>query len=1227
MKVKQQVEYGLQGQFKVDIYNRDDELIDSTDYFSNFITQTGLHYPLYYNFADCFRYLTLGTNGGPNTMDVTGLLPVGTPVSARVKDYDDGEIGIQWWDYLGDDHLDKQSNSSAGSCGTIVGADGPSFYRGWKLPTGENVYTDDVTPISEFVVSPSTGLDLTGKYAFSRVPRSVLIPSGTKTIITYMLNVKIKHTGISYFYDGTFNTENAEISEQEHLVDSFGHLSGYYRQCYHGLRCVDNQGRTFIPKYGDPMEPSQVRLTDLAIYFSPENSQFDVNRHGGGQTDVFQAYATDGLCALSFNHDLAKNANVPDNQITAQKNAKMAFSSYPDDSDSPFEHHPSIRLKPPTDEKPPRLIDYTKVTSQSIDLNDSNYEYISNADAAISMATYGKERLMTTQFDRGFKSAFSSMMSNLGVNFDNFTGRRRNITRKAFITPINALGHNSRFGSLVYAMKNGDDYWPAVDCMFFDTSGRSVMQHYRKFNGCYLTERGKGIIKSRLTTDPSTNGGFNLETVHGPIVYDANDGRSYITGHSGFYEGTTTTNTNWPYDTINVPAEATRVSGPTALTANTLPGADYDFTWQHDIVDGYTVPGDTGTYAWDHANAGKVLVDGTLYYGVGAIQGHLFPSADDYGIVDHRIAVQSAPCCVDSDGTTILTQYTTKAACDAAVKDWEADGILLRTAIQEPPAVAGVTDEGIGSRWFSTDDLYWPNVDGGKLNFKVADLHYYDAGLGIIADPDIWVCSDSQYTTEATCLETAGTCANGTDTNKTDCENSASTWTATNTWTNTKQGYFTKDDQIVADVTFDTKLETFTPQVADPTKLQPLNSITQNYVSTTQHAGFFLSRDSGYYEIDRKQPVQLGAWSSTADYVAGDIVDDDGGSTIAGGGKLYMAKQASKNATLGTNADWQELSASFPVPYDGNHLEAVDAGTTASVAMGILRNNMKDLGGICEDQSVDGNGDLLYPSKTTCEAASKTWIIQAVTGYLVPAEHLTNGNISNTTWVGNVASFPPANSVEIPAFADSSETVFGQSNSPYFGAQIATAKDAVSVVSHLFDGFGTFPTRATNMVARRSGDALDAGDGGTMAWVFTGCDMTPAAKQTPTCSDTQYTNQNDCETNSKVWYGHGTDPIYVLASRGQLGADMDWKPTTKFGGVIKMTDFLPPDGYFYHFESERLLPNFAEGSADTNSFKREDIDQGGVYPGMSNLNTLEVYMDISWSAPCAGVVDCIEQEA
>ena len=1189
MRIKQDIEYGLEGQFKVDIYNRAGEMVDTTEYFTNFITQTGLNYPLYYNFADCFRYLTLGRNGGANTMSVTGLLPDPTYVTSLVKNYDTDHISYQDWAYLGDSHLDKKSSSSAGSCGTIVGADGPSFYRGWKLPTGDNVFTEGQTTISEFMVSPSTGIDETGRYAFSRVPRSVSIPSGTRTIVTYMLNVKIKHTGVNYFHSGTFNTGQAEISEQENLVQSFGGLSGYYRQCYHGLRCVDNQGRTFIPKYGDPMEPSNVRLDDLAIYFSPDNSQFDVNAHGGGQSDVAKSYSADGLCALSFNHDFAANANVGDDEI--HNNAKMSLSSLPTDTSSPFEHHKNIRLNATASERPPRLSDYTTSTNQTVDLNSSVYNYLElgtkGADA-VSMATFGEQMIRGAEYDRGFKTAFSSMMSNLGVNLTDFTGRRRNLVRKAFITPINALGHNSRFGSLIYAFKNGSAYWPAVDCMFFDSSGRSVMQHYRVFSGCHLTERGKGIIKSVLTTDPPTHGGFTVESVQGPIVYDGNFGTSDITGHSGFYEGTTTWNEN-TYSWDSTPADAVRISG--------------------EITAGSTVPGDTGAF-------GKVTVGGKNYYGVGAIQGHLNPTAFDYGVVDNRVEIKAK---VGPNG--------------GAYDNYDADNPdkfqTVRSAINTPPLTAGTDGKGYN---FSSDDLYWPNVMDGKLNFKVDDLQYYHVGLGIVPDPE---------------------------------------------------DHFKSSEQIVADVTYSTSLETFVTDPLAPINYLPLKSITQNHLNSTQHVGFFLSRDSGWLEVDRHGNTE-GPWSTSTTYAKGAIVDDGTGicndtnrltktlcednglcnggncsdyqhtteanciadgtcsdtqyttkatceansetwsatntwtvytteTTCEGAGTCSTPQYTTKSACEGVSATWT------PWTWTDNTWFAPDTiGAGAKMYRSVVDDNEKSVpilysnkweqistipydGTRLNNSHSAGGSPEGTPASVEQRDNFKDLNNQAITGYLVPSAHMYNGDIVNTTWVGDTTTanaFPPANSIQVPV-----ENKTPSSQDAYIGPTVSAFTTKVGMPNQMFDGFGSFATQATNMVARRSGDGINALGGSSMALIFTGCDATAGA-------------------NKK------SEPIYVLAGHAKdQNGDFDWAVNAQFTGAVEMTDFIPPKGYFIHYESPRLLPNFATGQAGSDSYPRTDIAQGGYYPGMSNLNTLEVYMDVSWSAPCAGVVGCVEQEA
>lgn len=1117
-QIRPQAEFGLHGAFKVDIYNQAGEMVETTDYFDNFITETGLNYPYWYNFADCFRYLSLGDDGSANTLNTEYLH--GSATVALVKDHNNGNKYWQYWTGLGDSILDKASNASAGSCGTIVEAAGPAWYRGWVLPTGDNTFTESNVPIQEFMVSPSSGTDPTGRLAFSRIPRSVSIPSGTRTIITYRLQVKIKHTGINYFYKNTFNTGGAEVSEQVHLVSGWGQLSGYYRQCYHGLRCVDNQGRTFIPKYGDPMEPSQVKMDSLAIYFSPENSQFDVSKFGGAQenadsaNEIYRAkaekdaYQTDGLAGLSFNHNLQVNAGVPDNQI--HNNAKMAVSAYPDDSDSPFKLPKDIRLKPTSDERPPKLSDYSSVSTQSVDLNESNYDYLTegtDGSLAVSMASFGEQGIRTQEFDRGFLAGHSSMMSNVGINFAEFTGRRRRITRKAFITPINALGHNSRFASLVYAFKNGSTYYPSVDCMFFDTTGRSVMQHYRKFNTVYLSDRGRGIIDCTLTTNPKTSGPFSVKTIQGPIVYDPelNPGppssdvkseklESDITGYSGFFIATEITQNNeygYP-ETTTVPAIAMRVSGPDHLNVGVTPG--------------YTAPGDLGPKSTESYKAEGYWYDGMVgvdsanpdsrpYYGIGAIYAHKTPQtasipdadAQDFGVVEHRIEVQSP----------VPVGHPEYDANDPEKL------IVVRERIPE-----------IGKYPDVTDQLYWPNVHVGHLDFATENLTYYEPGLGLTPDPEgyfqrVESSTKGQVIADITFVPT-GYLGNV----------SASFAAANNTATEGAPHQFGENARVGAFEDTDADLTIYEGGLL-PNTWKTLSSIKQNcFLCDTPNSrqwGFLLSRSTG-----------------------------DG--TDTGG-------------------------------FTGEYWD----GTVNSSDMSTIKTAIKDL------------------------RAGADQYKNPVTGYLV--DKATYGKyIHNTTWVGgptgsaqagSEAALTTDNAIMFPVNLVEAEI--------YVGTKVASNKIKISTVNNFFDGF-TKPTadhphyQVQNMTARLSGEGHGVGAGDDLSVFFTGLISGEG--------------------------GGNADPVNMMATvTTSVGDDFDGRYTCEIVPTVKMTDFAPPLGYFIHHESNRLLPNFAEGQTDSDSYPREEIDTGGVYPGMSSLNTLEVYMDISWSAPCAGVADCVEQEA
>jgi hypothetical protein len=444
------------------------------------------------------------------------------------------------------------------------------------------------------------------------------------------------------------------------------------------------------------------------------------------------------------------------------------------------------------------------------------------------------------------------------------------------------------------------------------------------------------------------------------------------------------------------------------------------------------------------------------------------------------------------------------------------DGNLVRTAIQTPPSLAGTDGKGYD---FSTDDLSWPNMEGGKLNMVIKDLNYYDVGLGVVADPE---------------------------------------------------SYFSATSQVVADVTFNTDLTSWQQDPDNPTDYLPLTSITQNTSTTSTVAGFIISRDTGWLEVDSHQDQTsnfFGTYDVQTTYPDGAIVDDGGGATIAAGAAIYRSLVASNvGNALNSATHWEQITT---IPYDGRRLNMSSNSTTASPAADKFRENIEEL-------------------KET-----------PITGWLVPSLHVHNGDIVNTTWVGNVASFPPSSSVQVPV-----ETKWPSSVNPYVGPTIASFQCKAGAANQLFDGFGSFPTKSTNVIARKSGQSLGPNDGPTMALVFTGHQTGAGA-------------------------GKNADPLYVIAgsSKDEAG-DFDWDINSQYTGSIRMTDFLKPDGYFTHYESTRLLPNHATGQASGgDGYSRNEITQGGVYPGMSNLNTLEVYMDVSWSAPCAGVVGCVEQEA
>ena len=82
-----------------------------------------------------------------------------------------------------------------------------------------------------------------------------------------------------------------------------------------------------------------------------------------------------------------------------------------------------------------------------------------------------------------------------------------------------------------------------------------------------------------------------------------------------------------------------------------------------------------------------------------------------------------------------------------------------------------------------------------------------------------------------------------------------------------------------------------------------------------------------------------------------------------------------------------------------------------------------------------------------------------------------------------------------------------------------------------------------------------------------------------------------------------------------------WEGTSSITGLVKYTDFSTPSITYMHTETGMIKPNNYYLGYTGNVLSQI---HGGTYPGLSDKNTLEVDINLSWSAPCAGVAGCSE---
>lgn len=294
----------LNGFFKVDIFDQSDSLVSGTDYFNNFITPTGLSYPFDMPYADCFKYLSIGKGTAANTMHTTGLE---TPHKHEYT-YMTGYVEE--------------------GCKTIFTTSGCELYRAWRVPEIPKTYFKEDIEIEELMTSPHSGtssatsLGGKGAVAFSRVLKSLEIPSGDFAVVTYKLNFVVDTTIRNFApFVGLHTPSYGGGADGPPIWQA---LTGQSRLLHQGIQFVKGSavtneegenmggegegddakvGDSYASALGEPLEPYYTGFmgTDpdtneksWSAYFSTDDTQFMVEPWYGGKikTGWFHPWTT-----------------------------------------------------------------------------------------------------------------------------------------------------------------------------------------------------------------------------------------------------------------------------------------------------------------------------------------------------------------------------------------------------------------------------------------------------------------------------------------------------------------------------------------------------------------------------------------------------------------------------------------------------------------------------------------------------------------------------------------------------------------------------------------------------------------------------------------------------------------------------------------------------------------------------------------------------------------------
>lgn len=342
----------IQGTVDYRIYGENGELKHEVVGIKNFITSTGLTFPATYAYADCFRFISLGT--GLNQNSISGSFGGTTGLYSGIKEF----LYIGSRTSFSDETTADYENPG---CGFSESIGQVTLSRAWKIPSGTGTFDNNYN-FNEIMLSPGrpTGTSLQcgcqggdtsnggvdasivadyydsigtsickGNKAFSRIALANPITVNTRDFLVVNYNLNL-------LYDSGVDTFATTIVNNNFSPYWTGKITGASNIIHHGIKLINNGGNTdlstsrnqvspngesytwtseygesYIPLWGAPLEPSCL-ASNLIAYMSTDNLQFLVNQISGGALDstLWQPYNPTGYTLSSGLKSFIANPSV-----------------------------------------------------------------------------------------------------------------------------------------------------------------------------------------------------------------------------------------------------------------------------------------------------------------------------------------------------------------------------------------------------------------------------------------------------------------------------------------------------------------------------------------------------------------------------------------------------------------------------------------------------------------------------------------------------------------------------------------------------------------------------------------------------------------------------------------------------------------------------------------------------------------------------------------------------